>query len=186
LKEEIYRLKTINSELRDKMADLEERIVFLNSKLADLTIDGQETCNNAAEIYTLNERISSLEAGLAEYESQNRGLVEKLDRAQQELDKVQNPEELDSISKQNKELKQEISDLSEKMVDMEQENGSLKEEADQLDKALDKCASLAEQLGIAQKINQELEAHLSRKKKHIDQLQGRYGLSEQCTHRAFR
>jgi len=76
--------------------------------------------------------------------------------------------------------------LLEKMVDMEQENGSLKEEADQLDKALDKCASLAEQLGIAQKINQELEAHLSRKKKHIDQLQGRCGLSEQCAHRTFR
>lgn len=109
------------------MAQLEEKVGFLNSRLADLTIDSQEmvTGNTSAEFRQLNDRISSLEAGLAEYESKNRNLVEALDEANARLDEGCY-ENMDTMTKQNTSLKQELADVSEKLVDLEQENEHLR------------------------------------------------------------
>lgn len=45
-------------------------------------------------------------------------------------------------------------------------------EASQLNLALDKCIALEDEVQSLQKMKQELEGHLARKKKHIEQLQG--------------
>ena len=75
LRDEIEDWKSKNSELRDENRKLEKRVAFMTNCLADLTIDGADTSisDTHAEIKSLNERIASLKAGLAEYESKKIG-----------------------------------------------------------------------------------------------------------------
>lgn len=174
LREEIEDWKSKNAELRDENRKLEKRVVFMTNCLADLTIDGTDTSkeDTHAEIKSLNERIASLKAGLAEYESKNRTLEDELSNVRGKLDQGTQNEHMDTMTKENADLKQELSEVSDKLADLEQENSGLKEEADQLASALNMCSTLEEEVQSLKKMNQEMEGHLSRKKKHIDELQG--------------
>ena len=128
LKGEVDRHKLQNNSMRSDIRQMEEKIAFLNSRLADLTVEGVAASDAEAltEIQTLNNRIASLESGLAEYESKNRSLIEELDDTRAKLDESEGQREMDMIEKENRELRQELSDVSEKLVDLEQENNSLR------------------------------------------------------------
>lgn len=174
LREEIEDWKVKNAELREEIQDLKQTREYLNLRLADLNITGEETTNqdSLAEIQALKGRISSLEAGLAEYESKNRSLVDELSNVRSKLTQDTPNEDMDLLAKENAKLKQEISEVSDKLADMEKENSGLREESDQLSSALNMCSCLEEEVQSLKKMNQEMDGHLARKKKHIDELQG--------------
>eukprot|EP00210_Caulerpa_lentillifera_P005858 g5602.t1 len=173
LTHEIIHTKLQNEEKARKVLQLETIVAQLEDELTKLksTAKGVNSCE---DVQVLNERISSLELGLAGYESQNRELIKQLKTAEKKL-AIRNEDDVEHqeiLKKEKNSLNLEIIDLTEKLEDYEQEIASLKREADQQVDAVAQCASLEEQVKSLLEANRELELHFTRRKKHIDELQG--------------
>lgn len=177
-----------NEEQTQRIHHLEDLLAAVKGELAEFKSRDLEHRGHLEELGSLNERVSGLEAGLADYESRNQDLFRQLELAQRKLamHDADALEQLELLNKENTNLKYQTLDLQEKLAETEQELVALKQdynvwvfinlfdrkEADDQAQAVGQCVQLEEQIQSLQKANQELELHLTRRKKHIDELQG--------------
>jgi len=119
-----------NEEQTQKIHHLEDLLAAVKGELAEFKSRDLEHRGHLEELRSHNERVSGLEAGLADYESRNQDLFRQLEHAQRKLAMrdADALEQMELLNKENNNLKNQNIALQERLSETEQELASLKQD----------------------------------------------------------